>query len=116
MARADGHDALGVDFAKRGALLDEAIEVIRMAWSGQVVVKKGINFDAAENLPRPAPDPQPPIKPEFGSRNDADRYLEQLREFSKIGVTWATTVPPSQSMQACLEYVQWFGQEIVARI
>jgi len=180
-------DALGVDFSKRGALLDEAIEVIRLAWSGEVVVKKGMNFDARGNLPRPAPDPQPPIwiggssdkaveraarvgdgwcpyfvragqskinqntalyttqqladkiaklhdlraaqgksgafdvtigppvRPEPGSREGADQYLEQLRQFSDIGVTWATVVPPSPSREAYLEYVQWFGEEVIAR-
>lgn len=180
-------DALGVDFSKRGALLDEAIEVIRLAWSGEVVVKKGMNFDARGNLPRPVPNPPPPIwiggssdkavaraanvgdgwcpyfvragqskinqdtalyttqqlaekiarlhglraaqgrsgtfdvaigpplRPELGSRNDADRYLDELREFARIGVTWVTTVPPSHSMQAYLDYVQWFGKEVIAR-
>jgi probable F420-dependent oxidoreductase len=180
-------DALGVDFSKRGALLDEAIEVIRLAWSGDVVVKKGMNFDAQGNLPRPVPNPPPPIwiggssdkavaraanvgdgwcpyfvragqskinqdtalyttqqlaekiarlrelraaqgksgafdiaigpplRPELGSRKDADRYLEELREFFRIGVTWVTAVPPSHSMQAYLDYVQWFGDEVIAR-
>lgn len=56
-------DALGVDFAKRGALLDEALEVIRLAWSGDVVVRRGehFSFNAVGNHPRPAPDPAPPI-------------------------------------------------------
>lgn len=180
-------DALGVDFSKRGALMDEAIDVIRTAWSGDVVVRKGMNFDAPGNHPRPAPDPQPPIwiggssdkaveraarcgdgwcpyfvragqstinkatalyttqqlakkiatlhelratqgrsgtfdiaigppgAPELGSRDSADRYLEQLRQFANIGVTWATVVPPCPSRQAYLEYVQWFGEEVIAR-
>lgn len=178
-------DALGVDFSKRGALLDEAIDVIRLAWSGEVVVRKGMNFDAPGNLPRPAPDPQPPIwiggssdkaveraarvgdgwcpyfvragqskinqatalyttqqladkiatlqdlraalgksgafdiaigppeRPEFGSREGAQRYLEQLQQFADIGVTWATAVPPAAGRQAYLEYVQWFGEEVI---
>lgn len=28
-------DALGVDFSQSGAMLDEAIDVIRLAWSGR---------------------------------------------------------------------------------
>jgi probable F420-dependent oxidoreductase len=180
-------DALGVDFSKRGALFDEALEVIRLAWSGDVVVRKGMNFNAPGNLPRPAPEPQlpiwiggssdkaveraaragdgwcpyfvragqskinqdtalyttqqladkiaklhqlraaqgrsgpfdvtigPPVRPELGSRESADRYLEQLRQFSEIGVTWATVVPPSPGLPAWLEYVQWFGEEVIAR-
>jgi probable F420-dependent oxidoreductase len=54
-------EALGVDFHKRGALTDEALEVMRMAWSGQVVVKQGAGFNAPGNEPRPAPTPQPLI-------------------------------------------------------
>lgn len=180
-------DALGVDFSKRGILLDEAIDLIRLAWSGEVVVRKGLNFDAPGNLPRPVPDPAPPIwiggssdkavaraaragdgwcpyfaragqskinrdtalnttqqlaikierlhelraaagrsdafdiaigppqRPEFGSCDDADRYLTQLRQFSDIGVTWTTTVPPASSLQAYLEYVQWFAEHVIDR-
>lgn len=180
-------DALGVDFSKRGALTDEALEVIRLAWSGEVVVKQGSNFNATGNHPRPAPVPQPPIwiggssdkavqraarsgdgwcpffirpgqskinqdialqttqqlagkiaelhelraaqgkagnfdiaigpsaRPEFGSREGAQRYIETVREFADAGVTWITVVPPSPSRQAYLDYVQWFGEEVIAR-
>jgi probable F420-dependent oxidoreductase len=54
-------DALGVPFEQRGALTDEALETIRMAWAGGVVVKQGRSFNAVGNEPRPAPNPQPPI-------------------------------------------------------
>lgn len=54
-------DALGVDFHKRGALADEALEVLRMAWSGGAVVKQGRNFHAVGNEPRPVPSPPPSI-------------------------------------------------------
>lgn len=54
-------DALGVDFHKRGAIMDEALEVLRMAWSGGAVVKQGHNYNAVGNEPRPAPNPQPTI-------------------------------------------------------
>lgn len=54
-------EALGVDFHKRGALFDEALEVLRLAWGGGAVTKQGLCFHATGNEPRPAPDPQPPI-------------------------------------------------------
>ena len=54
-------DALGVDFHQRGKLFDEALETIRMAWAGGVVVKEGLNFNAVGNEPRPVPPIQPPI-------------------------------------------------------
>jgi alkanesulfonate monooxygenase SsuD/methylene tetrahydromethanopterin reductase-like flavin-dependent oxidoreductase (luciferase family) len=150
-------------------------------------VRKGLNFDAPGNLPRPAPEPPPPIwiggssdravaraartgdgwcpffaragqsrinrdtalhtteqladkiaklhelraasgrsgafdiaigppqRPELGSREGADEYLRELRRFSEIGVTWATTVPPASGLQAYLKYVQWFAEDVIAR-
>src|SRR5205823_125495 len=46
-------DALGVPFNQRGALTDEALETIRMAWKGGAVVKQGRHFNAIGNEPRP---------------------------------------------------------------
>lgn len=54
-------EALGVDFHKRGAIMDEALDTIRLAWGGGSVVKEGRSFNAAGNEPRPAPEPAPPI-------------------------------------------------------
>ena len=54
-------EALGVDFHKRGAIMDEALDTIRMAWAGGVVVKEGRAFNAAGNEPRPVPNPSVPI-------------------------------------------------------
>ena len=46
-------EALGVDFRRRGRLTDEALDLIRQAWSGELV--------APGNEPRPLPHPAPPI-------------------------------------------------------
>ena len=54
-------EALGVDFHRRGALFDEALEVIHMAWAGGAVVRQGLNFNAIGNEPRPALASPPPI-------------------------------------------------------
>ncbi len=54
-------DALGVDFHQRGKLFDEALETIRMAWAGGIVVKEGMNFNATGNEPRPILATPPPI-------------------------------------------------------
>lgn len=54
-------DALGADFHRRGALSNEALDVIRRAWSGEVVAMRGADFDAPGNEPRPVPSPPPPI-------------------------------------------------------
>jgi probable F420-dependent oxidoreductase len=54
-------EALGVAFSERGKLADEAIQVIRAAWTGEVVVKQGRHFNAPSNQARPIPMPLPPI-------------------------------------------------------
>jgi len=56
-------DALGVDFAARNDLTDEAIVAMRRAWTGESVVAAGRGWSAAGNtvLPRPVQQPGPPI-------------------------------------------------------
>jgi len=54
-------EALGASFQKRGALTDEALETIRLAWRGGPVVRQAAHFNAVGNEPRPVPAPPPPI-------------------------------------------------------
>jgi probable F420-dependent oxidoreductase len=54
-------EALGVPFRERGALTDEALEVLQLAWAGGAVVKQGRHFNAAGVEPRPTPSPPPPV-------------------------------------------------------
>jgi probable F420-dependent oxidoreductase len=53
--------AVGVPFEERGALTDEAIKVLRMAWSGQPVSHVSKHFEARDVcvLPTPAQSPLP---------------------------------------------------------
>ncbi|WGM47527.1 hypothetical protein KOAAANKH_02404 [Brevundimonas sp. NIBR10] len=66
-------EALGVDFHKRGAIFDEGLEVLRLAWAGGAVVKEGRNFIARGNEPRPTPDTQPPVWIGGGSDKAVER-------------------------------------------
>lgn len=66
-------DALGVDFHRRGKLFDEAVEVIRLAWSGGAIKYEGSNFAAIDNEARPAPSPTPPIWIGGGSEKAVER-------------------------------------------
>ncbi|HEX7876772.1 MAG TPA: TIGR03619 family F420-dependent LLM class oxidoreductase [Sphingobium sp.] len=66
-------EALGVDFHKRGAIMDEALDTIRLAWAGGAVVKEGRSFHAKGNEPRPAPNPAPPIWIGGGSDKAVER-------------------------------------------
>ena len=55
--------ALGVDFEERGALLEEALDVIRTVWTTDDVSYEGRHFTAQGITahPRPFSDPHPPI-------------------------------------------------------
>jgi probable F420-dependent oxidoreductase len=75
-------EAVGVPFNQRGALTDEALETIRLAWAGGAVVKKGRNFNAIGNEPRPVPNPAPPI----WIGGSSDKALERA---VKWGDGWA---------------------------
>jgi probable F420-dependent oxidoreductase len=66
-------EALGVDPKRRGALTDEALETIRMIWTGEPVTKQGLTFNAQNIHARPAPATKPPIWVGGGSEKAAQR-------------------------------------------
>jgi probable F420-dependent oxidoreductase len=47
--------ALGVEFATRGAAMEESLAVMRQAWGGGTVAHKGAKFDAVGNVSLPTP-------------------------------------------------------------
>ena len=51
--------ALGVDFDERNALLDEALDVLPMHWSGEPFSYEGRHFAARDVIARPRPVQQP---------------------------------------------------------
>ncbi|WP_051683692.1 TIGR03619 family F420-dependent LLM class oxidoreductase [Blastococcus sp. URHD0036] len=55
--------ALGVDYAERNALFDEALEVLRLAWTGEPVDRSGRHSTADGVVSRPTPvaAPRPPV-------------------------------------------------------
>ena len=50
------------------------------------------------------------------SRDEADRFIEELYKLENIGVTWITLKLPHPSRAAYLEYVRWFQEEVTGRI
>ncbi|MCZ6463759.1 MAG: LLM class F420-dependent oxidoreductase [Proteobacteria bacterium] len=70
--------ALGVDFAERNELSDEAIIAIKRAWGEEGVAMRGRHFEAAGNtqLPRPVQKPHPPIWVGGNSRRAIRRAVE----------------------------------------
>lgn len=79
---ADEFDALGVPFAKRGALTDEYLDLIIAHWTGDVVSHDGTNtFSGVDTAPRPVRRPHPPIW--IGGGSDA-----ALRRAIRLGAAW----------------------------
>jgi probable F420-dependent oxidoreductase len=183
--------SVGVPFAERGALTDEAIKVLRMAWTGKPVSHTSKHFEARDTcvLPTPVQSPLPiwaggnsdrairravelcdgwcpfPVSGVVSTtaRTDELSTIEQLRDkiqfardlcekndrsspleicmasfgnqtmkpdarvdtaklideyaaLAEAGVSWTTLSVPSPSRAAFVENVQWFGEEVVARI
>jgi len=54
-------ELMGQPFSQRGARMDEAIELLRALWTGEMVEHHGVHFDVPRVRMRPAPDRQVPI-------------------------------------------------------
>jgi hypothetical protein len=50
------------------------------------------------------------------SLGDAAQAIDDYAALQDVGVTWSTTSVPSPSVQAFVENVQWFGEEVVAKL
>jgi len=70
---ARGIPALGVDYDRRNALFDEAIEVILGVWSKNDFAYQGATFAASGQTANPKPDPLPPIWIGGNSRQSRQR-------------------------------------------
>lgn len=182
---AEEFEALGAPYCERGRLMDEAIEVMRMAWTGEEVRYQGRHFNAPGVQARPAPatpppvwvgggsdkaieraarigdgwvpyfavptnDPvvrksavvdmahfaektvrlhemraahgrtgpfdlavAPPFRPREATRENAERFLGEVSELAGHGVNWIWTSVPATSLEAYLDIVAWFGEEVV---
>ncbi len=56
----------------------------------------------------------PPFRPQQASRSNAQRFLEEVHELKALGATWIWTSLPGPTLEAYLDIVAWFGEEIVA--
>lgn len=75
-------EALGVPFARRGAVTDEYLDVVIRHWTGDEVSHDGTYcFDGVDTAPRPARQPHPPIW--VGGGSDA-----ALRRTIRLGAAW----------------------------
>ncbi len=83
--------ALGVPFAERDELADEAIRAMKAAWSGAGVTFEGRHFAAHGHtaLPRPLQQPHPPIWVGGNSKRAIRRAVE-------LGDGWMPIFNPAQ--------------------
>ncbi len=75
-------DAVGLDFDRRGARVDEAIDVCRRLWTEEVVEHHGPNFDFGPTAFEPKP-VQQPLPLHIGGDGKA-----ALRRAATVGAGW----------------------------
>lgn len=92
--------ALGVDFRRRGALLDEAIDCVVAAWSDEYPTHDGAAWHVRDlgQRPRPVQQPRPPIWV-GGSTPPA------LRRAAERGDGWLPQGVPAMGMAAAIELI-----------
>lgn len=96
-------DVYGVDFHTRGRRTDEAIEVLRKMWSGEIVEHHGEFFD----FPRLRILPQPGNVPVIVS-GPADRVLHRA---AFLGDGWMSRMCKPEDMPASIEKLNRFRRE-----
>jgi probable F420-dependent oxidoreductase len=81
-------EALGLNFASRGAMTDEYLSVIRQAWLTDVFTFDGkfVAFSAVHTGPRPVREPHPPVW--VGGNSSA-----ALRRALALGTAWHPLYP-----------------------
>ncbi len=97
----DEFDLLGVDFAGRGKLLDEALEVVRAAFTDEYPVHDGPTWPVRDAglRPRPVQTDGPPIWV-GGSSKPA------LRRAATKGDGWLPQGPPEMGMAAAIDFIR----------
>lgn len=99
-------DAVGLDFDRRGARVDEAIEVCRRLWSEEVVEHHGTFFDFGPVAFEPKPVQQPGPALQIGGDGPA-----ALRRAATVGAGWMPMNHALEDLPASLARIR----ELAAR-
>lgn len=93
--------ALGIDFRRRGALLDEAIDLVVAAWSDEFPVHDGQAWQVRDlgQRPRPLQQPRPPIW--VGGST-----IPALRRAAERGDGWLPQGVPAMGMPAAIDFIR----------
>jgi probable F420-dependent oxidoreductase len=94
-------DATGLDFASRGARVDEALEICRRLWSEQVVEHHGTHFDFGPVMfePKPPQQPGPPVS----VGGDSPRALKRA---GLLGDGWLPMNTPLDRLPTAIAEIQ----------
>jgi probable F420-dependent oxidoreductase len=93
------YETFGVDFASRGRRLEEAIEILRLAWTGEMFEYHGEFFDFERLVVRPCPAAPVPIWIGGGS-------AAALRRTARVADGWMGGGGPDDEMVGLLERVR----------
>ena len=52
----------------------------------------------------------------FGKSEGLQEYIDAIGTLAEAGVTWSMAEAPHPSRAAWLENIQWFGEEVIARL
>ncbi|HVM65271.1 MAG TPA: LLM class F420-dependent oxidoreductase [Acidimicrobiales bacterium] len=104
--------ALGVDFNERNELMDEALDVMRMAWSGEDVAYQGRHFKARAVRMRPLPASKtgPPIWIGGNSRTAIRRAVDRgdgWAPFPSAGIAKAAKTAELSGLDDLLERIDY---------
>jgi probable F420-dependent oxidoreductase len=56
----------------------------------------------------------PPFRPQIADRASAQRYLDEVGQLAEHGVNWIWSPLPAHNLGAYLDFVAWYGEEIIA--
>jgi probable F420-dependent oxidoreductase len=113
--------ALGSDFASRNERLDEALDVMKRVWSGEVIDVSGRGFEARGHvaLPTPVSRPHPPIWIGGNSRRALRRAVDRADGWIPMPAPKAfarfvrsTPLESLADLRAGLEYAQRRAEEV----
>jgi len=93
-------EAVGLDFATRGARVDEALAICRRLWTEDVVEHHGAHFDFAPVMFEPKP-LQPAVPVSVGGDSAPAR-----RRAALLGDGWIPMSTPVERLPAALEDIQ----------
>ncbi|OAN36851.1 TIGR03619 family F420-dependent LLM class oxidoreductase [Mycolicibacterium iranicum] len=102
--------SLGVDFDNRGALLDEALDVLGLALSGEDVTYEGSAFQTRGVRLRPVPDALPPIWIGGNSKRAVRRAVSRGQgwaPFNTFGYATASRTAEISSLEELESAITW---------